>query len=101
MVSGISNINNIGQIGFQPQAYQRQTSKVDELEPLTSFDDEDQAIISSQAMLLNELDKFNSGTGDAVNLAIASVMAKFTVQAEVNVIKAKEDMFDAILNMAQ
>lgn len=99
MVSGINNINNIVQSVFQPQIYQRQVSTTDELEPLNSFDDEDQAIISSQAKLLNELDKFNSGNGDVVNLALASVESKFTVQAEVNVINTKKDMFDTLLNM--
>lgn len=102
MISGInSNINNIGQSLFQPQISQGQTSTADTQEPPNSFEIEDKAIISSQANLLNELDKFNSGQGDAVNLALAGVMAKITTQAEVNVINTKKDMLDSVLEMGK
>lgn len=97
----ISGINNIQQGLFEPQSYQPQLSSVDAPEPSTSFDIEDQAIISSQARLQNELEKFNSGEGDLVNLALTSVMTKYTVSAEVNVINAKKDMFDEILEMGK
>lgn len=96
-----SGINNIGQSVFQPPISPRQISPAEKSEPITSFDIEDQAIISSQAKLLSELDKFNSGGDNAVELATASVMAKTTVAAEVNVIKAKENMFDTILGMCE
>lgn len=95
----VSEINNIEQSIFQTQFSQRQTSTKDAFEPLNSFADEDEAIISSQANLLNELEKFNSGEGDAVNLAVASIMTKFTVSAEVDVINTKKDMLDTILDM--
>lgn len=97
----ISDINNIQQSNFQPQLYQSQAYKSDAGDPLNSFADEDQAIISSEAKLLNELDKFNSGTGDLVNLAATSVMSKFTIEAEVNVINMKKDMIDAILDIGK
>lgn len=93
----VSGINNIEQSIFQPQNYQRQSSEADA--PLNSFADEDQAIISSEAMLLGEIEKFNSGQSDALDLALASIKAKFTIGAEVNVITAKKHMFDTILDM--
>jgi len=103
----VSGINNIVQSVFQPQiSSQGQLSTVNtadstSYEPLNSFADEDTAIISSQAKLLNELDKFNSGGDNDVDLAVAGVLAKNTVSAEVNVINTKKDMIDTVLNMAK
>lgn len=102
MTSGInSDIKSIQQSFLQPQIYQGQSPAVQEPEPLTSFDIEDKAIISSQATLMNELDKFNSGQGDALDLALAGMMAKITTQAEVNVINTKKDMFDSVLDIGK
>jgi hypothetical protein len=97
----VSSINNIGQSSFQPQISQPQFSSTDTQESPTSFDDEDKAIISSQAKLLNELDKFNAGGDNVVDLAAACVMAKTTVSAEVDVINTKKHMIDDILDMGK
>lgn len=97
----VSEINNIKESSFQPQIPQRQFSKADTSGSLNSFDIEDEAIISSQAKLLNELDKFNSGADNLVDLMGAGVTAKTTVSAEVNVINAKKDMMDTILDMVE
>lgn len=97
----VSGINNIQQSTFQPKSYQRQVITTYTPEPINSFDIEDQAIISSQAKLLNELDKFNSGEGDPLNLALAGITAKTTVKAEANVIKAKSDIMDTILKTVE
>lgn len=97
----ISGINNINQSLFQPQVFQRKASEIYTQESLNPFGDEDEAIISSQAKLLNELDKFNSGADNLVDLMGACVMSKITVEAEVNVIQAKKDMLDCILDMGK
>lgn len=98
----VSTINSLEKSIFQPQVYQRQFSPQEESsEPKGLFTDEDEAIISSQAKLYNELEKFNSGDDNFVQLAEANVMAKITTQAEVNVINAKKDMMDAILNVGK
>lgn len=97
----VSNINNINQSIFQTQLSQPQLSTQDKSEPINSFADEDEAIISSEAKLQNELDKFNSGGDNAVDLAVASVVAKTTVSAEVNVINTKKDMIDNILDIGK
>ena len=97
----ISGVNNIEQTTFQPQLSQPQTSSKEAFEPMNSFADEDQAIISAQAKLLNELDKFNAGGDNIVELAAASVIAKTTTEAEVNVINAKKHMMDDILDIGK
>lgn len=97
----VSSINNIQQSNFQPQFSQQQFSSIDTQESPTSFEDEDKAIISAQAKMLNELNKFNSGADNAVDLAVSCVVAKTTVSAEVNVINAKKHMIDDILNMGE
>lgn len=98
----ISDINKVYQIGFQPESYtQQKSSKDPSYEPSSSFAEEDQAIISSQAKLLNELDKFNSGAGNDVDLAVANVMAKVTTEAEVNVINTKKNMMDEVLTIGE
>lgn len=98
----ISNINTVYQVGFQSQSYTpKQSLDNENYEPPSSFVEEDQAIISAQAKLLNELDKFNSGAGNDVELAIANVMAKFTTEAEVNVINTKKEMMDAVLKIGE
>lgn len=97
----VSNINNIQQSNFQPEMFQRQSLAKDKLEPLNSFTEEDQAIISSQAKLLSELDKFNSGGDNLVDLALANIMSKITIEAEVNVIQTKKDMMNDILDIGK
>lgn len=98
----VSGINNIEQSTFQPQLFQGQPSTTDKWpERMNSFDDEDKAIISSQAKMLNELDKFNAGEGNPVDLALSCVIAKNTASAEVNVINAKKDMIDVLLDLGK
>lgn len=94
----ISSINNIQQSVFQPQSYPRQDIK-STFEPLNSFADEDTAIISSEAKLQYELEKFNAGGSNDVDLAVANVVTKNTVSAEINVVQTKKDMIDVLLNM--
>lgn len=101
----VSEINNIGKSNFSEIA-KLQTSKTssdtnETLEPINSFNDEDQAIVSAEAKLLNELNKFNSGAGNDVELAAANVMAKVTVEAEASVIKAKKDSLDTLLDLGK
>lgn len=98
----ISDINAVYQVGFQPQSYtSKQAPEKETYEPASSFADEDEAIISSQAKLLNELDKFNSGADNGVDLAVANVMAKVTTEAEVNVINTKKKMMDEVLKIGE
>lgn len=97
----VSGINNVQQSAFQPQISARQFSAADAPSALISFDEEDSAIISSEAKLLNELDKFNRGGDNLVDLALANVMARVTVEAEVNVIQTKKEMFEDILDMVE
>ncbi len=98
MVLGVNNINsNI----FQPEVSTSQRSEIEKFESLNSFYKEDQAIISSEAKLLNELEKFNSGEDNLVDLVLASVLAEITVSAEVNVIESKMDMMDTILEIGK
>ncbi len=66
---------------------------------LLDFSSEDQAIISAQAKILNELEKFNAGAGNEVELALASTMGKIQVKAAVSVINAKGEMVDAVMEM--
>lgn len=66
-----------------------------------SFEVEDKAIISAQAKLLNELDKFNSGQGDAVDLAITNITSQNQVESMVRVINTKKDMMDTILKIGE
>ncbi|MCK7514856.1 MAG: hypothetical protein MZV70_69875 [Desulfobacterales bacterium] len=79
-------------------------SKYDNLEmpksrPLHNFDIEDKAIISAQAKLLNELEKFNSGQGDVVDLAVTSIKSEQEVAANVKVINTKNHMLDAVMGI--
>lgn len=97
----ISDINNVGQSSFQPQIFQRPEPSANKFEPMNSFEEEDNAIISSEAKLQYELEKFNSGGDNLVELIGASVTAKFTVEAEVNVINTKKDMMDCLLDMGK
>lgn len=96
----VSGINNAEQSIFQPQFRQREIFTQDTLEPLNSFAQEDQAIVSAEAKLLYELEEFNAGGDNFVELAAANVMTKFVVSAEVNVIDTKKDMLDIILGMS-
>lgn len=97
----VSGINNIEQSVFQPQFSQRQPSAQGSPASLNSFDTEDEAIISSQAKMQYELEKFNAGGDNLVDLVGACTIAEFTTQAEVNVINTKKDMMDEILKMCE
>lgn len=96
----ISGINKVEQSSLQPEISQRQSTPSNKFEPIDSFYQEDEAIISSEAKLQYELEKFNSGAANAVDLALANVTAKTTVNAEVNVIQTKKNMLDVLLGMA-
>lgn len=103
MVSGVSNV---GQNIFEPQIappqiLQPQSSITDAPESSTSFYAEDNAIISSQAKMLYELDKFNAGNDNLLDLAVSCVVAKYTASAEVNVINTKKEMMDDILKIGE
>jgi hypothetical protein len=97
----ISDVNSVGKSSFQPEISQRQGNVKATFEPMNSFADEDQAIISSEAKMLNELDKFNSGADNLLQLVGASINAKYTVQAEARVIDTKKEMMDTVLQMGE
>lgn len=92
----ISGIENIGRISYSPQ-YTEKSYKADE--PLHSFEVEDRAIISAEAKLLNELEKFNSGEGNIVDLAVTSVLSEHEVAANARVIDTKKELVDVILGL--
>lgn len=97
----VSGINNVELNELQPQSFlSRRSSTAERSQPL-SFEQEDEAIISSQAKLLNELEKFNGGADNLVDLIVQSELTKITVEAAVNVIEVKKDMFDEIMKMAE
>ena len=93
----------IGNISGSPQVYLPQYNNSAKLggESLNNFDVEDKAIISAQAKILNELDKFNAGEGNEIDLAMAASMGKIQVEAEAKVIKTKNEMMGTILNMME
>ena len=67
-------------------------------EPLNSFENEDTAIISAQAKLLNELDKYNAGQSNETDLALTCINSKIQVNAAAKVINTKKEMMDTILD---
>ena len=97
----ISDVNSVGRAQFDPKVYQQQDAVKSHFEPLTSFADEDEAIISSEAKMMNELDKFNAGGDNLLELVESSVNAKITTQAEARVIDTKKQMLDTILGMGE
>lgn len=70
-------------------------------EPLNSFAEEDEAIISAEAKMQYALEEFNSGGDNVVELMATTIMAKTTVETEVNVVNAKKEMIDEILHMGE
>lgn len=97
----ISDINKVGQSSFLPEISQKQAPAKEHFNSLTSFDEEDEAIISAEAQMQYELEKFNSGGDNLLQLVGASVNAKFTTQAEARVVNTKKQMLDTILNMGE
>ena len=96
MVSGINAVNT-----GTPLSNITSIRNTNINQPLTSFDIEDKAIISAQAKLLNELDKFNSGEGDIIDLAVTRVESQNQVEAMVHVINTKTHMMDKILEIGK
>jgi hypothetical protein len=100
----VTPINPTGSIFINPSLENNTSNNTAEKAVRTSFNSfevEDNAIISAQAKLLNELDKFNSGEGDAVDLAITGITSKHQVEAMVQVINTKKDMMDTILEIGK
>ena len=95
MVSGINNIDQIVP-STQVQVPQKILPNTSNDRTHNSFEIEDKAIISEQAKLLNSLEKFNAGEEDAVDLAMAGIMAKTAVSGIVRVVQAKIDMYDSL-----
>lgn len=97
----ISDINKVSKSSFQPEVSQRQAPSKESFDSLISFDEEDEAIISAEAKMQYELEKFNSGDDNLLELIGASVNAKYTVQAEARVVDTKKEILDTILNMGE
>jgi len=97
----VSSVNSTGSIFVSPYTTGNNASQKAPNTSLNSFDKEDQAIISAEAKMLNELDKFNSGNGDAVDLAITNITSKNQIEAEVNVINTKKEMMDKVLEIGE
>lgn len=93
MIQGIQNTQNIN--SYFPS--EKKANFVAN-EPLNSFETEDTAIISAQAKILNELDKYNSGQSDELNLALTCITSKNQVKAVARVIDTKKEMLDTILD---
>ena len=93
----IENISASQQIYYTP--YVNNSSQSFTGSSLTNFDVEDRAIISAQAKMLNELDKFNAGEGNEIDLALATVTGRIQIEAAVNIIKTKEEMMDTLFEM--
>ncbi len=97
----ISDINKVGQSSFQPEVSPRQVTVKESFDSLISFDEEDEAIISAEAKMQYELEKFNGGADNLLELIGASVNAKFTAQAEARVVDTKKEMLDIIMDMGE
>ena len=96
MVTGVNGLNSPSYINLLSGV-----SQTAQVEPLHSFDIEDKAIISAEAKLLNEMDKYNSGAGNAIDLALTRINSVNQVDATVNLINSKKDMFDKVLEIGK
>jgi hypothetical protein len=95
-ISGInSNISDYSPISTA------KTSQSASSGSLCNFDVEDQSIISAEAKMLNELDKYNNGESNEVNLAVTNITSKYQVEAAVNVINTKNDMMEKIMQIGE
>ena len=97
---GVNMINSISSVSsYTPIATYRSSTAATSGggSSLLNFDKEDQAIISSEAKMLNALDQYNSGEGSEIDLALTNVMAKHQVGASIQVIKSKNEMVDSLM----
>jgi hypothetical protein len=97
MSEGISNINS--SISNYSPVNSEKDSQFVPTGSLCNFDIEDKAIISSEAKMLNELEKYNNGESNEINLAITNIISKNQIEAEVNVINSKNKMMESILKI--
>ena len=93
MIQGIQNSSSIN-----PYSPSEKKANFTANESLNSFETEDTAIISAQAKLLNELDKYNTGQSNEIDLALTCITSKHQVQAVARVINTKKEMLDTILD---
>ena len=91
MIEGVGQSPQVQWV--QSPSYQRPAGS------LLNFDVEDQAIISAQAKILNELEKYNAGEGNELELAMANVTGKIQVEAAVNVIRTKDEIMDTLMEL--
>lgn len=101
MVEGIISTNNSYPVSFSSQRHYDFDPKTHFNKPLHSFDNEDSAIISAQARLLNELEKYNSGAGNEIDLALTCVTSQRQVEAQVAVIKTKTRIMDSLMEIGE
>lgn len=97
----ISDINKVGQGVFPTEVSPKQAPLKEHFDSSISFDEEDEAIISAEAKMQYELEKFNAGDDNLLELIGASVNAKFTAQAEARMVDTKKQMLDTILGMGE
>lgn len=99
MINEITGNSNIPKI-YAPSGIKLQTDNTYS-STLNNFDLEDKAIISAQAKMLNEMDKYNAGTGNEIDLAVSQILGKSQVEACANVINTKKEMFNSILKLGK
>ena len=96
MVTGVNGLNSPGYINILSGV-----SQPPQVEPLHSCDIEDKAIISAEAKLMNEMEKYNSGQGNEVDLAVTRINSVNQVDAMVKLINTKKDMLDKVLEIGE
>jgi len=69
------------------------------LEPPFVYENEDTAIISAEAKMLDELDRYNSGESNELKLVMTSNEAKYQVMANSRVIKVQKEITDSVMDM--
>jgi hypothetical protein len=95
----VQSVNNIAGLSNYPSV--DFTKSQQQQVPLQNFDIEDKAIISSQAKILNELDKYNNGQSDELNLALTTMTSKHQIEASLSVIKTKNEILSQITKIGE
>jgi len=93
----VTPVNPVNSANFFISGYQKGTMASEASASAPEINDS--AIISAQAKLLNELEKYNAGESDEISLAVTAITSKHEAEANVYALKVHKECMDSVLDI--
>ena len=101
MVESINDVKSLNVAALKKQMSDFNETKKLETNKKRSFEQEDQALISAQSKLLNEMERFNSGEGNIVDMSTTIAITTTQVDAAIKIMKVKYSILKDVMSLGE